>query len=155
MYVCVCVCIYVVTIEKGAFLLPSTMVANFFLTYSMCFFSNEGILYIPLKLQHYWSLNIRLFSIIFRTLERESCPSAEMQSVYPIAPADLAMDTHWERESCSSAEIQLVYPSAPADLATGFSLGEGVLPLGRDAVGVSYSRSRLDKVRLEFKLTMV
>ena len=29
---------------------------------------NEGVLHIPPKLQHYWSLTIRLFSIIFRTL---------------------------------------------------------------------------------------
>ena len=29
---------------------------------------NEGVLHIPPKLQHYWSLTIRLFSVIYRTL---------------------------------------------------------------------------------------
>ena len=42
-------------------------------------------------LQNYWSLAIRLFSVISRTLAgEESYPSAEMQSVYSIAPAKKA-----------------------------------------------------------------
>ena len=41
------------------------------------------------KLQHYWRLTIRLFHVISRTLIMgESYPSAEMQLVYPAAPAE-------------------------------------------------------------------
>ena len=40
------------------------------------------------KLQHYWSLTIRLFSVISRTLFEESYPSTEMQSLYSAAPAN-------------------------------------------------------------------
>ena len=48
------------------------------------------------KLQNYWSLTIKLFSIITRTLlrrRRESCPYTVMQSVYFTAPGDWAMHT--------------------------------------------------------------
>ena len=41
----------------------------------------RGTPYSP-KLQHYWSLTIRLFSVISRTHIGKSYPSAEMQSVY-------------------------------------------------------------------------
>ena len=40
------------------------------------------------KLQHYWNLTIRLFSVISNTLVGEFYPSAEMQSVNSTAPAD-------------------------------------------------------------------
>ena len=41
------------------------------------------------KLQHYWNLTIRLFTVITRTLVKEgSYPSAEVQWVYSIAQAD-------------------------------------------------------------------
>ena len=44
-----------------------------------------------LKLQHYWSLTIRLLCVISRTLVgRGSYPSAELQSVYSTAPANWA-----------------------------------------------------------------
>ena len=42
----------------------------------------------PLKLRHYWNLTIRLFSVIYRILVGGSYSSAEMQSMYSIAPAD-------------------------------------------------------------------
>ena len=43
------------------------------------------------KLQHYWNLTIRLFSVISRTLVGGGgYPSAEVQSVYSTAPADWA-----------------------------------------------------------------
>ena len=50
---------------------------------------NERAISHPPKLQD-WSLSIRLFSAISRTLVRRwwSYPSAEMQSVYSTAPAD-------------------------------------------------------------------
>ena len=41
------------------------------------------------KLQHYWNLTIRLFSVISRTLVgSRSYPSTEMQSVYSTAPSN-------------------------------------------------------------------
>ena len=40
------------------------------------------------KLQHYWNLTIRLFSVISRTLVRGSYPSAEKQSVYSTVLSD-------------------------------------------------------------------
>ena len=44
------------------------------------------------KLQHYWSLTIRLFSVMSRTLVmRGSYPSAEKQSLYSAAAAYWAM----------------------------------------------------------------
>ena len=52
---------------------------------------NEGVLHILPKLQHYWSLTIRLFNIIIRILVgggEGSYPASEMQSVYSTAPAD-------------------------------------------------------------------
>ena len=49
---------------------------------------NEGVLYIPPKLQHYWKISIRLFSVISRTLVGGSYPSAEKPLVYSTAPAD-------------------------------------------------------------------
>ena len=57
---------------------------------------NEGILHVSQKLQNYWSITIRLFSVISRTLVvvvvvgGGSYPSAEVQSVYSTAPADWA-----------------------------------------------------------------
>ena len=55
---------------------------------------NEGVLCNPKKLKDYWSITIRLFSIITRTLIGEngggSYLSAEMQSVYSTASADWA-----------------------------------------------------------------
>ena len=52
------------------------------------------------KLQHYWNLNIRLFSVICRTFVGGwSYPSAEMQSVYSITPAD------WLRLRCGKKAI--------------------------------------------------
>ena len=51
---------------------------------------NEKVLCPPL--QHYWSLAIRLFSVISRTLVwGGDYPSAEMQSVYSTVPADWAV----------------------------------------------------------------
>ena len=49
----------------------------------------RGTLHSP-KLQHYWNLTLRLFSVISRTLVGESYPSAEMQLVYSMAPANRA-----------------------------------------------------------------
>ena len=40
------------------------------------------------KLQHYWSLTIRLFKVITGHLLMECYPSAVMQSVYSRAPTD-------------------------------------------------------------------
>ena len=49
----------------------------------------KGVLHIPPKLQHCWSLTIRLFSVLSRTpVGGGSYPSAEKQSVYSTAPAD-------------------------------------------------------------------
>ena len=48
----------------------------------------RGTPYSP-ELQHYWSLMIRLFSVISRTLIEGSHPSAEMHLVYSTAPDDL------------------------------------------------------------------
>ena len=52
------------------------------------------------KSQHYWSLAIRLFSVISRTLAGEVIPYAKMQLVYSIAPAN--RDIHIQ----GSADIQ-------------------------------------------------
>ena len=38
------------------------------------------------KPQHYWSLNFRLFSVIFRTHFWRAYPSAETQSMYLTVP---------------------------------------------------------------------
>ena len=46
-----------------------------------------------LTLQHYWILDIRLFSVISETLVGEVYPSAETQSVYSKAQADRALFT--------------------------------------------------------------
>ena len=47
-----------------------------------------------IKLQHYWNLTIRLFSVISRThIGWGSYPSIEVQSVYSTAPADWAMNS--------------------------------------------------------------
>ena len=44
------------------------------------------------KAQHHWNLTVRLFGIIYRTLViRGSYLSAEVQSVYSTALADLAI----------------------------------------------------------------
>ena len=50
---------------------------------------NDGVLCIPKKFQYYWSLTIRLFSVISRTLVGGGL--TEMQSVYFPAPADEVM----------------------------------------------------------------
>ena len=49
---------------------------------------NEGVLHIPQSSNiHYWSLTIKLFTVISRKLTRGwSYPSAEMQLVYSTAP---------------------------------------------------------------------
>ena len=48
----------------------------------------RGVPHSP-KLQHHWNLRIRLFSVISRSLVGGwSYPSAEVQSVYSIVPAD-------------------------------------------------------------------
>ena len=55
--------------------------------------STEEVLHIPQKLQG-WSLAIRLFSVLSRTLIRdiwESYPTAEMQPVYSTALANWAV----------------------------------------------------------------
>ena len=49
----------------------------------------RGILHYS-KLQHYWSLTIRLFNVISGHLWEESYPSVEMQSVYSTALANRA-----------------------------------------------------------------
>ena len=60
-----------------------------------------------LKLQHYWSLTIRLFNVISKTLVGGwSYPSAEMQSVYSTVPSD------WAGRFCFFLNIfQSIYPS--------------------------------------------
>ena len=59
---------------------------------------NEGVFYISPNLQE-WSLNIRLFNIISRTLiGGESYPSADIQSVYSTAPVNWGEERgRWER----------------------------------------------------------
>ena len=48
---------------------------------------NEGIVFIPQKLRHYWSLTIGLTSVTPRSFGKGgSYLSAEMQSVYSTAP---------------------------------------------------------------------
>ena len=47
------------------------------------------------KLQHYWSLTIRLFSVISRRDVGGSYHSAEMQSVYSTASANWVTGTFW------------------------------------------------------------
>ena len=47
----------------------------------------RGTLHSPLR-QHYWSLTIRLFCVIYRTLDEEYNPSAEMYSAHSTAPDD-------------------------------------------------------------------
>ena len=57
----------------------------------------KGILHSP-KLQHYWNLTIRLFSVISRTLVGRSHPSAKMESEYSTAKAhwaDLLRSNQW------------------------------------------------------------
>ena len=49
----------------------------------------RGTLHSP-KVQHYWNLPIRLFSVICRTLVLGVLHSTEKQSVYSTAPADRA-----------------------------------------------------------------
>ena len=93
----------------------------------------RGTLHSP-KLQHYWNLTIRLFSV---TLGGGSYPSAEKQSLYSTAPTDWA--THWGG-SYPPAEKQSVYSTPPNDWATRWG---GVIPLCREAVGVFYSSNRL------------
>ena len=49
----------------------------------------RGTLHSP-KLQYYWSLTIRLISVVSRTLVRESYSPTEMQSLYSAVPTDWA-----------------------------------------------------------------
>ena len=55
------------------------------------------------------------------------------------SPSRRPEDTCWGRLSYPSAKMQSVYSVAPTDWVTGHLLGEGVLPLCKDAVGVFYS----------------
>ena len=48
------------------------------------------------KLQHYWSLTIKLFSIKSKTHIGVSCSSSENQSVYSTAPAEWGQWKGWE-----------------------------------------------------------
>ena len=74
------------------------------------------------KLQHYWSLSIRLFSVISRTLVAGW--------VYPFAE-----------------KKQSMYSTTQADWATRNS-SWGLLPLYKEADGVFFSPSRLDNKKL-------
>ena len=66
------------------------------------------------KLQHYWNLNIRLFSVMFRTLvEWESYTSADMQSVYSAASTDRASVT---KLVIKNSESQIIIFSSTEDL---------------------------------------
>ena len=89
----------------------------------------KGTLHFP-KLKHYWSLTIRLFSVIIKTLivGGGSYPSVEMQTLYSASPADRATG-HSMGESYPSVEMQTLYSASPADRATGHSLGGGLAPL--------------------------
>ena len=61
------------------------------------------------KLQHYWKLTIRLFSVICRTLVwRGSYPSAKVQLVYSTSPANWA-----KRKSYPFVKMQSMYSKAP------------------------------------------
>ena len=51
---------------------------------------NGGVPHIPQRYHHYWSLMIRLFSFLSRTLMEESYHFVEMQSMYSITPGDCA-----------------------------------------------------------------
>ena len=110
------------------------------------------------KLQHYWSLTIRLFSVLSRTLVAgvlllckdavdifcspyrlgyslgESNPFGKMQSMYSTAQTDWV--SRWESinplQRCSRCILQ--------PLQTGSLVGR-VLPLWKDAVSVCYSPS--------------
>ena len=58
---------------------------------------NEGVVCISQKIQHYWSLTIRLFTLIYRTLvEGGSYSSVMIQLVYSTAPADWARSYRWQ-----------------------------------------------------------
>ena len=77
-----------------------------------------------LHLQHYWSLTIWLFRIIYRTLfGMVSYPSAKTQLVYFTAPA--LLEPHHPIVSCHIQD----------------TLWTGVLPLCRDIVGIFYISS--------------
>ena len=65
-------------------------------------------------------------------------------SWYILQPQHTWPPGHLLRESYSSAEMQLVHSTAPANLTTR-TLVEGALLLSRDAVGIFYSPSQLDK----------
>ena len=81
------------------------------------------------KLQHYYSLTTRLFSVISRTLVLGILPFFRDAVRVFYSPRTLV------GESYHSAGMQLVYSTVPADWATGHLL-RGVLPLCRDADGV-------------------
>ena len=75
-----------------------------------------------LKLQHCWSLTIRLFNVICKTLVEVggSYPFAEMQTMYSTVPADWASNirTLVGRRSCPFVEMQTMYSTVPADWAS-------------------------------------
>ena len=50
----------------------------------------EGFALQSPKLQYYWSLTLRWFSVISKTLIGEVLPTAEMQSEYSATPANRA-----------------------------------------------------------------
>ena len=67
------------------------------------------------KLQHYWSLTIRLLSVIFPGHSLVVFfSSAAMQSVYSTAPNDWAIG-HFLREFYHHAEMQSMYSTVPAN----------------------------------------
>ena len=64
----------------------------------------KGVLHPP-KLQHYWDLTIRQFSVISRTLIGGYFSSVEVQSVYFTTPAD------WARH-CKSSSTWDIAPTS-------------------------------------------
>ena len=65
------------------------------------------------KPQHYWSLIIRLFTVISGHSLGKSYPSAEMQLVYSAAPADWARLWRWQITlDWWDAELTWLSPSA-------------------------------------------
>ena len=94
-----------------------------------------GTSYSP-KLQHYWNLIIRLFSVVSGFSLEESYPSAEMQSARPPGHS-------------LQGELLLLCRDVVGVFYSSNRLGHQdtrcgvVLPLCRDAVGVFYSPNRL------------
>ena len=110
------------------------------------------------KLQHYWSLSIRLFRVIIRTLVGGVLPLCREAVCVFYSPS--LMSPRWRSlplcrnivgvfygpsrlsirwQSYSSAEMHSVCSTAPADWA----LVGWVLPFCRDAVGIFYSPNQL------------